>query len=559
MQLFVERAQDAAPGFALTDENAAAIAAICVHLDGLPLAIELAAPRIQMLSPPELLMWLDGRRGGSPSELLTGTARDLPARQRTLHDTVAWSHSLLNEAEQILFRRLAVFLGGCTLAAAEAVCTDEGKPELAVVDSVGSLAENNMLQLLPPHRAGGEPRIRMLETIREFALEQLSASGEIDDLARRHAVFMAALVEEAGQGLGTVQAPLWLARLNDELENVRAALRWCVEHDEAEAGARLVWALCRFWQLHGHLSEGAAWTEALLHLPSLAASQVARAKLLDVAGLLAFEQGNFPAARSHLEDSIAAGRAAGDTAILAHALASFALAMGADTAGRPLIEESVALLRASIDGAVLARALGIQGFTALWQGDEPASWSASAESLSLYEELGDRWSAALPLYNRALLALRGGDHVLARALLEENLALSRDIADNAIRADVLIHLARLLFCSSSSKEGDYRHAAALFQEALALARRLGARGRWPPALEGLAEAAMHLGQPERAARLASAAEALRETIGAHVPPSEQEDHDRLLATLRASLDDATFAASWEAGRTMTADEAGEEY
>ncbi|MGE3594408.1 MAG: helix-turn-helix domain-containing protein [Dehalococcoidia bacterium] len=549
VQLFVERAQVVAPDFALTDENAAAVAALCTRLDGLPLAIELAAPRVQLLSPEDLLARLDERSGGSSLHLLTGAARDLPARQRTLRATIAWSHSLLNAGEQVLFRRLAVFVGGCTLTAVEAVCVHDGRPQV-VVDGLASLAENNVVQLLPPQRAGGEPRIRMLETVREFALEHLAVSGEAGDLTQRHAVFVTALVEEANLGLRTAEAPVWLARLNDELDNIRAALRWCVEHDDAETGARLVWALWRFWQMHGHLREGAGWTAELLQLPGVAGSGSARARLHGVAGQQTLEQGDYPAAHARLDESIAVSRAAGDAATIAYALTYLALFRAADRAGRPLIDEAVALLRGTNDPWSLARALSIQGFTTLWQGDEPSSWSASAESLSLFRELGDRWQAAFPLYNRALLAQRGGDDVLARVLFEESLGLFREMGGSPPMADVLFDLARLHL-----RESDPRSSAALFLEGFELAYRHGARWRCAAALQGLAEAARLGGQPARATRLFGAAEALRDASGAELPASAREDHDRALADARARLDSVTFAAAWAAGRAMTLDEA----
>jgi tetratricopeptide (TPR) repeat protein len=457
---------------------------------------------------------------------------------------VDWSHDLLNEPERALFRRLAVFAGGWTLDATERVCGFAPLPSDEILDLFGSLVDKSLVV------AEESGRYRLLETLRQYAQEKLAASGEAAALARRHATFFTALLEEADRGLRTAEAPVWLARLNGELENGRAALRWCAEHDEAEAGARLVWALGRFWQLHGHLSDGARWTEELLRRPGAAGARAARAKLLDVAGLVAFEQGDYPAARSRLEESVAVSRAAGDDACLTHALASLALVMGADRAGRPLIEESVALLRASQDRWTLSLALEIQGASALRQGDEPGSWSASAESLSLFRELGDRWRSAFPLHIRALLAQRGGDRALARALLEESLSLFREMGGSPTTANVLTDLGRLLL-----QEGDHREAAALFQEGLELSHRLGARGRCADALEGLAEIASHLGQPERGARLLGTAEALRAAIGASMPPAAQEDHERALMALHARLDDATLAAIWAAGRAMTLDQA----
>jgi non-specific serine/threonine protein kinase len=543
MELFVQRAADVRPGFSLTPANAATVGEICRRLDGLPLALELAAARMRVLSAEVLLSRLTSRLS-----LLTEGARDLPARQQTLRGAIAWSYELLTPAEQALFRRLAVFVGGCTLTAAEAVCVDDGL-ELAVMDGMTLLVANNMVQLLPPQRTGGELRIRMLETIREFSLEQLAACGEADDLEQRHAMVMVALAEEAGRGLYTAEASVWLARLNDDLDNIRAALRWCAAHDDAATGARLVWALLRFWQVHGHLREGGEWTESLLQLPSAAGFSVARAKLLNVAGLIAFELGDHTAAGSWLDESIAVSRVVADTVILADALAKRAQVFGSDRAGRPLIEESVALLRASNDRWALARALTLQGFTALWQGDDAASWSASAECLSLSRELGDRWRVPFPLYNQALLAQRAGDDTLARSLFEESLALYREAGANPYTADVLFDLAHLLL-----RQGDPRQAAARFLEGLELAYRLGARGRCAAALQGLADTASQMAQAEVAVRLFGVAGALRDA-GATIPPLAQQNADHTLADLRTRLDEDTFAAAWAEGQALSLDDA----
>ncbi len=279
IRLFVERAQAVKSDFALTEENAAAIAAICHDLDGLPLAIELAAGRSKLLSPQVLLPRLRNRL-----KLLVGGARDKPARQQTLHGTITWSYDLLDQGEKPLFRRLAVFVGGYTLAAAEAVCNADGDLEGDILDGVAGLVDKSLLQ--QEEQADGEPRFLMMETIREYALERLAASGEAEAMRQQHATFFLQLAEEADPKVRSTEQATWYRRLEVEHDNLRAALHWTLEHQEVEIGLRLAGALWAFWRQH--LREGRSWLEQVLVQPGARARTAARAKALLGAGALAF-------------------------------------------------------------------------------------------------------------------------------------------------------------------------------------------------------------------------------------------------------------------------------
>lgn len=539
--LFVDRAKAARSGFALTRENARAVAEVCDRLDGIPLALELAAARLRALSVEHL-----GRRLDDQVPALGPGNRDASPRHQTLRGAIDWSYALIAEKERVLLRRLAAFVGRFTVEAAETVCADGDLVAAEIHDLLAQLVDKSFVE---PGKGQESDRYVMLEMIRQYARERLGASGEAEVLARRHATCVVDLVEVANLGLRSAEAPRWLGRLNDELGNVRAALRWCVDHDAAANGARLVWALWRFWTMRGHLGEGARWVEELLALPTASPTGPSRARLLGVAGLLAAERGDFAAARSCLEEGIETARSAGDAAALAFALGRLALVLGPDPAGRPLLAESVDLLRASDDRWGLAITLAQQSFAALWQGDEATADAASAESLALLQEVGDVWQAAYPLYNRALLARRQS-RAEARTLFEEALARFHAMGEPPIAADSRIELARLLV-----RDGDPRRAAELLREALDLGRRFGSKQRCLAAVEGLAGVALDLKQPERASRLAGLAEALREVVGARAWPPLGEGDVGSRARLRAQVPDATLAAAWTAGRMMTIDQA----
>jgi non-specific serine/threonine protein kinase len=368
--LFLERAQAAQPDFVLGAENAEAVAEICVRLDGLPLAIELAAARTRVLPPGALRTWL-----GQRLALLTTGASDLPARHQTLRAAIDWSYDLLPVEEQALFRRLAVFVGGFTLEAAEAVANVDGALHTSVLDGVASLVDKSLLR--QDVQLSGEPRLVMLETVREYALERLVASGEADAIGRRHAEYFLSMAEWARSQLSGTEQVTWLNELEREHDNLRTALAWLREHGESELGLRLGGALWQFWSVRGHFAEGRAWLEELLRQPAAAARSAARANALNGAGSLAFSQGDDARAQLLFEESLAIWRELGDEREAAHSLSDLgrvAYERGDAAAALSLYEESLAAQRWATHGAWRDRSSD----SATWRPAEATStWPAA--------------------------------------------------------------------------------------------------------------------------------------------------------------------------------------
>jgi predicted ATPase len=396
--LFVERARAVEPEFRLTQANALAVVTICGRLDGLPLAIELAAARTQLLSPQQLLAQL-GRR----LALLTGGARDVPPRQRTLRATFDWTHDLLEGGEPVLFRRLAVFVGGGTLEAIEAVCNIDSVLPWSVLDGVAALVDKSLVRRLG--HAESEPRFGMLETIREYALERLAENREAETICQRHAGHYLALAEAAAAQLAGRQQPQWLARLDSEHDNLRAALRWALGRGEAETALRLAGALWRFWYLRGHVDEGRRWLEAALERRSGTAMPVL-AEALNGASALATLQGDYERASV-------------------------------------LLEASLPLVRQLGDKGQLASALNTLGQAARFRGDFEGAERYQDECLTLLKELKDSDRIPLALVNLGLVARIRGDLPRAEVLFTEALALSRAQDNTRNVAFVLSNLGSL--------------------------------------------------------------------------------------------------------------------
>jgi predicted ATPase/class 3 adenylate cyclase len=523
VDLFIERAQDALPDFQVTSANAPAIAAVCMRLDGLPLAIELAAARVRLL-PPEVLL----ARLSSQLKLLTGGARDLEARQQTMRTTIAWSEELLTPQEQVLFRRLAVFVGGCTLEAAEAVCAAPAGAEPLdgeVLDGLGVLVDQSLLQ---ERHDDGEPRLGLLQVIREYALERLEASGEAEALRQAHTAYFLTLAERAEPVLTGPEQQGWLDRLEREHDNLRAALGWARERGEAEAGLRLVAALRWFWFVRGHLREGRAWVEGLL----------ARTGPAAVSGAASTE-------------ALASMVSAGVRARALFAGGTLALWQGDEAAAVPWLEQAIAMGREAGDRLTEAR-LGILGLglLATFQRDWKRAAARYEEGLALMREVGDQWGVAVALNNLGDLAVRQGDVERAVAMFTEALALFRQLGERQGIALCLINLgwvARL--------RGEVAQAEGLQREGLALFRELGDPRRCAEGLEQLANTAGAAGQGHRAARLLGAAGALRETLGAPQPANEREDTEQAVAAARAALGEAAWTVAYAAGKALTLDEA----
>jgi predicted ATPase len=518
VRLFSERAQAAHSHFALTNENASAVAEICQRLDGLPLAIELAAARSRFFAPPALLARL-----GQRLALLTGGPRDLPARQQTLRDTIAWSYHLLDAREQTLFAQLGVFAGGFTLAAAELVCGNrpfveviaeqliqntvlhelvgwsrqaptrkQALPTTEIAALLESLCIKSLVKLDP---GDGETRFTLLETIREYALERLTESSEEQAVRWRHAGYYAMLVASADK-----QGPHWLTRLERELDNMRAALSWATESGEALPGL----IIGDFWLWGERAHEGRRWLEVLLARPLPDTAVVAEAWYSAMA--LAFFNHDYTAARTALDQCSRIEAALGKPKHWRdYARGMFAVADGDHATAESLFADFLAGERATLNRDL---------------------------------ELG---YGTLELGTCKLMA---GDPVGAKALFREGLAYFRSIDQHTAMVDALVKLGH-----ATRQQGQLDEAASSFAEGLELARHAGYRHGVTGALAGMAALALNRGALDRAARLCAAAEALLE-ITRGLDPDEHVLYERTIAALRADLDPPTLAACWAEGRAL---------
>jgi predicted ATPase/DNA-binding CsgD family transcriptional regulator len=505
VELFVQRALAARPDFALTASNAAAVAEICISLDGLPLAIELAAGKLKLFSPVALLARLQQRL-----TLLTGGAHDLPARQRTLRAEIAWSYDLLTTAEQTLFRRLAVFVGGFTLEAAQAVGDADGGLGIPVLDGIAILVDHNLLK--QAEQNGGEARFSMLETIRAYGLERLEASGETEAICRHHAYFFLTLVESTAAMFARANQATMIARLTREYANLRAALAWGQEDaNRTEFALRLTAALRDFWMVTGDWSEGLRWLEGALTQSSATDHTLLKARVLLGAGALAVMLDNHAVACLRIEEGLA----------LARELDAY-----------PLL----------IDGSTYL------AFIAHGQGDDALATARLQESLSIARQVGDKFRIGESLIYLGNMARYKHDYASARPRFEEGLALFRELDDRFSIADTLSFLGQL-----AHQEGDYRQAETFFRNSLTGWRALG-NTQWKGVAEclyGLASVCIYRRQWVQAARLLGATEALRQALAS--PYRDATDDE--IAALRTQLGEAAFASAWAEGRALPAEQA----
>ena len=544
-RLFVERARALAPDFALTAGNASAVAAICHRLDGLPLAIELAAGWVNERSPRELLAQLEAHR----LELLVDGGYARPARHRTLRNTLAWSYELLLPAEQALFRRLAVFVGSCTPQAAAVVGGAVGAPEIDALRGIPTLVDRSLLR-----REGepdGESRYAMPETVREYGREQLAASGETEVTKRAHAAYYLALAERAEEELTGPSQVEWLARLEAEYANLEAVLDWALGQGEDETALRLGAAIWRFWQTRGYHGEGRAWLERVT-AETGRLSLAARAKALIGLGSLAVYFGDYPQARARYEESYALRQSLGDQLGVAEALTGLGM-VAADLQehdrARELHEAALAIHRELGDRRGVAGSQYTLGFLARDVGDYAAARSLFEHALAVWSELGNLSVASYLRFNLGVLARLEGDASTASRLFEQGLAGFRQVGDKLGRGIVLIELGR-----AARAQGDDRRAAELYAEALTLLRETRSVLEMVQCLEGLATVASAQGQSARAARLFGAAAAQRETLGLQFsPPSDHETHKQLVKGL-GERPGAAWALKWEVGQALTLDE-----
>jgi predicted ATPase/Flp pilus assembly protein TadD len=543
VRLFVERARAVKADFSVTNENAPAVAEICARLDGLPLAIELAAARVRILPPQKVLQRLSNRL-----KLLKGGPRDLPTRQQTLRGTIDWSYDLLEEVEKSLFGRLSVFAGGRTLEAIEEICDPDG--DLDALERVESLVEKSLLR--QEEGVGGEPRFVMLETIHEYAREKLQESGEAEEIGRAHAEYFLALAEEVEtESTGSKQAG-WLERLEAEHDNLRAALSRSLEGEDPELGLRLASALSYFWNVRGYWSEGRGWLEEALAGNTETPSE-ARAKALRGLARLAVEQGDYERAETSAEEALSLYRGLGDQRGVSDSLGELGWASmyrGDFDGAEVLLEESLAAARESDDAWSIARALNALSIIAGNPDDFERVEALWQEALALGRKLGDRQRVMAVLLNMGYATMVRGDFERAEALLEESLAMSRESKDPFANSSALLALGIV-----ATRRGDHGRAKTLLEESLVLSRKLGSMGNIAEGLETLAEMSEALGDAPRAARIWGAADALREITGSPWLPLERRLHEPYLESARSRMDEADWTKAWEEGRTMTLDEA----
>jgi predicted ATPase/DNA-binding CsgD family transcriptional regulator len=549
VRLFLDRATARNPAFALTHTNAPAVAEICRRLDGLPLAIELAAALVAALSVEQIAAHL-----GEALGLLSLGNRTIP-RQRTLRATLDWSYALLSEPEQVIFRRLAVLAGSFDLLAAEAICRGDGVEQAEVSVVLTELVERSLVMA---DVARSDTRYRLLETVRQYAWERLQASGEADRLGRRHAHFFLAVAEAAEPWLTSGERRPWLGHLAAAYENLRAALTWsqraaepspAAQVSDAEIGLRLAGALCWFWNFRGTLSEGQRFLEAAL-LKGHGAAAV-RAKALYAAGELAWLLGEQETARARLEESAALWRALGEQRGLAYTLQVLAvLADPHSPQAEQLALESLALFQETGDAWGAALAVQARGLASLQQGDGTLARGRLEEALARFRQLGDSWFVAQVLNGLGDVARSQGDHVQARTCYEESLALLRAEGAAGSVPSLQHNLGHVVL-----RQGDVRRAGQLFRESLGVFQHQGDRRGMAECLAGLAAVYLAAGQPVRAARLFGAAEALLAAADTVVWPVNRAEVERNVAHVQDQLDQETFTLAWSAGRAISPEQA----
>lgn len=595
--LFIQRSQAVKPDFQVTNANAPAVAAICARLDGLPLAIELAAARSKFFAPQALLTRLE-----QGLALLTGGARDLPARQQTLHAAIAWSYNLLAHHEQQLFRRLSVFVDGCTWEAAEVVCQATSTLAGDVFDSLLSLVDKSLLR--QEESTHGEPRFWMLQMLREFGLECLASAAETEVTRQVHTLHFLALAEEAEHHLRSAQQGLWLARLEQEHENLRAALNWLLEHArmgegteegqrQAEQTLRLCVALEPFWYVRGYSREGLSFLDqALATHEAVGAAVKARAlhaaaelaaslddlerteilctesltlfhnladkagmgDCLELLGMNDWGRGQYALARSRLEEAATLYQQMGESWKQGRCftqLARIATVQGQYDQAHGLLEQSLTLYRALGDKERLGWVLYLLArLLFLSQRDAAQARSLTEQSLAFLQEIDNPWERAYTLVLLGQITLQQGKQEQAYALFEESVGCFKEVGDQIGTADALMGLASVV-----ALQGELVAACALYQESLALARETDYKEGIPSGLEGLAIVVAEQGELPWAVRLWGTAEVLREAIGTPLPPVYRTSYQQAVANARTQLGEETFTKHWSQGRALTPQQA----
>jgi predicted ATPase/DNA-binding CsgD family transcriptional regulator len=543
VRLFAERAAAAAPGFKLDEHNASAVARICQRLDGIPLAIELAAVRIRVLSASQIASRLDDR-----FLLLTGGSRVAMPRQRTLLATMDWSHELLSEGERALFRRISAFANGFTLEAAEDVCSEDGVDREEILDLLCRLVDKSLVLV---GRRGDHVRYRMLETVAQYASEKLEGSGEEESVRGRHADFFLRLAERAEPALSGPDQGEWIDRLDAEVGNLRAAMAWFQGAEDTEADLRLASALWGFCHARGYYEMGRAWLEDAL--AKSGDPTPLRAGALNGAGLLAFLQCDYGRAGERLEQSLTLYEDLADrrgVAGVKDVLGGVAREQGDYERARTLHEESLALWRELEDEHGIAESLYYLALLAWLNGENERAGDLGARVLDMTRASGDTAGVLSSLIILGSVALYDGDYDRAETMLEESHALSRTGGYREGVAWALNQLGMVAY-----HRGNLERAERSLGKSLTIHKDLGDMGRVASVLEALAETAGARKRFGLSARLFGVAEELRETIGAPVPPCERPEHDRVLAFVRTQVGDEEFSRLRTEGRAMKLEEA----
>jgi predicted ATPase/class 3 adenylate cyclase len=585
VKLFVQRSAAIRPDFSLTHDNAHPVAEICARLDGIPLAIELAAARIRTLEPLALLKRLDRRL-----KLLTGGARDLPGRQQTLRATIAWSHDLLTADERAVFRRLSVFAGSGSIEAAEDVTDVAADLDIDVLDGVETLIDQSLLRRTTG--PDGEPRFAMLETLREFGMERLAEAGEVEAMQHAHAAWFLAFTTGVDAALRSPEQARWLRRLDTEHDNLRTALGWALAHDADDVSLRLVRRLWPFWHIRGHLEEGMRWIQSAVERGDQAATDD-RLWAQIGAGTLRFAQGDFAGAeqwfaRSHDEAGIVGDPLA--MVMLLNNLGAVAHAQGNLGIATQRYEESLAYARELGEDRRYATALANLGAIAHYRGDETAAIARYEESLALYRALEDTIGTMDVLSNLvAVMAPVPGQKEHARRLGDEALSLARELGSVQGEASLLTYLGIVAETAGELEQGrdlheqslmryrevgdragiatslgnlgavaldtgDLEQSIALCKESIELFAELGDPDGVAYALESLAAVALERGEPERATRWLGAVDGMRETVGSAIPAESRRRRERFVNRLRATLPADALDAGIAAGRELQMDQ-----
>jgi predicted ATPase/class 3 adenylate cyclase len=554
VRMFLDRAAIVQPSFALTAQNALAVAKICCKLDGIPLAIELAAARVRVLSVEQIAVRLDDR-----FRLLTGGQRGKLPRQQTLQATIDWSHQLLTEPERILFRRLSVFVGGWTLEAAEAICAGEiqeleaGFDPEEVLDLLTHLVDKSLVMKV---ELEGSARFRWLETVRQYALEKLLESGEASAVRDRHLEWFLKLAEEAEAGYYSPEQSAWIRRLEADHDNLRSAIEWSQQSEEnLQAGLRLAGALSVFWQTRGYLSEGRLRLKSLLAYPAAQFPPATRARALAGAADLAYIQSDYAAARDLLDESLriyktlgAAGKQGEANAYLG--LGDVATEVGDYDTAPGLLEQGLVIMRELNDRWGIANALRLLGWCAMRPGDYTQAKAYLEEALALLREIGNEYGTASALSGLGEAALRLGNYADADGLLSESLELRRRLG---AKWGIAASLGSLAW--AALRRGDHQRARKLLTESLRIRQEIGDVGGTAWCLEKLAEMAGLEGRFADQVRVYGTASALRESVDSVIDPADQAEYQETLRRAKAEIGQAAFVKSWAEGQSSSVEEA----